>query len=305
MPHFNEITEHDLRAMAREATSLFLDSKSGGSLTPTEAVIKVASASAEPLTSEHVQRVCEMTYHDIYERSFRASPGPDRLVSFDPPDAQKVASAVRARQVESFSAKLASATRDRSNAMDKTASALVTRAPPPARNAWTSAVHQAPADTATMKKEARHLLRSTREELREAARALEIDVGSSRGAEKIAFLELVDDVVRVARQGAGPVAIVSACVEFAKSAGADDAVLETVATDLLRALPQRGVTLDGAEKVADAFLGVTLNERHPLRAQAIKVAELRGFRVHGEIALQDIRHQLHRVERELQDVLYQ
>jgi len=300
MPHFSEVTETDLRAMAREAASLYRES--GGDLSATDAVIKVASTSEEGLTSEHIQRVCEMVYHDVFERAFRENPGPDRLVSFDPPDAVKAASAVRAHRIESFSAKLASAPRG-GTSMDKTASHSVSRGPPPAQNAFVAAMSRTVADISGMKKEARYQLLSTRDTLKEAARKLSLDLGSAAGAEKIAFLELLDGVVSSVRQGVAPLHAVEACLEFGKTADASDNVLDTIATDLLRALPRRGVPLDN-EKLAHMG-GYGLNVRHPLRAQAVKVAELREYRVHGGVALQDIQTQLGRVERELKDALYQ
>jgi hypothetical protein len=306
MAHFIEVTEHTLRDLSRRATSLYLNPEAGTAApSPTEAVIKVAAAfTGGALTSEHARRICEMTYHDIFEQSFRGGvSGSDRLVSFDPPDAEKVASAIRARKIDSFSEKTASAPRTGGTSMDKNATAPARRAPP-TENAFSRAVGAVQVDRAPMKKEARGTLYHLRDQLREAASSFKVDLAGAAGAEKVAFLDLLNGAVHAAQQGAPPVAVVSACVAFAKNAGSeDDAVLESLATDLLRGLSQRGVVLQG-EKVA-GLSTLFVNERHPLRAQVIKVAELRGFRVHGEIALSDVRTQLARVERELQDVLYQ
>jgi len=301
MPHFIEVTENTLRAMAREASSLYLH-PGGTSISPTDAVVKVASASRTPLTSEHVRRICEMTHHDIFERSFRNGDGPDRYVSFDPPDAEKVATAVRASRVESFSTKVASAP-PAGGAMDKTASAGLSR-PPPLRNAFSAVMARVPNDTTAMKKEAQHLLRSTREDLREAERALQVARSSASGSEKVAFVELLDDVVRASNQGVPLMAVVTACLEFAKSAGAPDSILEGVATDMIRGLVRRGCSLYG-EKVAGVLAGYTLNDSHPLRAQAIKVAELRAYCEHSDLALRDVREQMQHVNAELRDARYQ
>lgn len=297
MPYLNKISEDGLRAMAREASSMFLR----GEATPTGSVIKVASASSEALTTEHVQRICEMTYHEIFERSFRDSPGPDRLVSFDPPDAAKVASAVRATQMQSFRDKVASA-KGGGAGMDKVADASMATAPRP-QNAFLRLVSRAPDTTAMMKKEAQFTVRQTRDQLREAERQLQAELAGASGSEKVAFIELADGILQAIRNGVSAVPAVEACIEFAKCASESDAVLSSIATDLLRTLSRHGVRFD--EKVASADMVLVPNERHPLRVQAIKVAELRGFRVRGELALGDIREQTARVERELQDALYQ
>jgi hypothetical protein len=304
MTHFIEVTEHSLRDLSRRATTLYLSPGSATPCSPTEAVIKVASAFTDaPLTSEHVRRICEMTYHDIFEQSFRGSAGPDRMVSFDPPDAEKVASAIRARRLDSFSAKVASAPRAGGTTMDKNADALAGRAPP-VQNAFSAAMRAVAPDRSGMKKEARASLHHTRVQLKEAETALRVDLATAVGSEKVAFLDLLNGAVHAVHQGVPAMAVVTACLEFAKSAGAeDDLVLEGLATDLLRGFARRGVALSG-EKVA-SLNGLFVNERHPLRSQVIKVAELRGYRIHGEIALQDVRTQMQRVERELQDVLYQ
>ncbi len=111
----------------------------------------------------HFYQVSEMTYHDIFERSFRESPGPDRLVSFDPPDAIKVASAVRASQVQSFQNKAASARGGGS--MDKTAEAVPTA--PRARNPFVEAMAAAQRDPTAQHKEARHIVKVAQTELKE------------------------------------------------------------------------------------------------------------------------------------------
>ena len=297
MPHLHQVSEHELRAMAREAASDFLRGARG----PTDAVIKVASACGHSLTIEHVRRICEMTYHDIYERSFRDSPGPDRLVSFDPPDATKVAAAVRTAQIASFHDKVASS--HGGGAMDKTAEASPVGRAPSARNAFLRVVSAAPEDRSSLVKEARFQVRNAHRQLREAARQLETEIHSANGSEKIAFIEMQDTVLSVVRNGAPPLLAVEACLEFAKTASGDEALLGGMATDLIRFLSRRGVDLQ-TEKTA-SLEHFRINEAHPLRVQAIKVAELRGFRVRGEVALRDIQEQMGRVERELQDALYE
>ena len=75
-------TQQQLVQAAREATTDYITN--GTDLT--EAVVKAASA-ITPVTSEHVRRICEMTYHDAYERMFAEKTGMYQYVSFDPPDA--------------------------------------------------------------------------------------------------------------------------------------------------------------------------------------------------------------------------
>jgi len=295
MPNLYAVTEDGLRAMAREASAAFMRGESS----PTDAVIKIATASSAPLTTEHVQRICEMTHHEIFERTFRESPGPDRVVSFDPPDATKVASAVRAQYVQTFRDKLASASGG--GGMDKSAAAPESRAPAP-RNAFLQLVSKE-ADATPARVEARRTVYTTRGHLKEAAKQLRAELDGARGSEKVAFIELAEGVLRAVRAGAPPIPAVEACVEFAKTADVSEETLSGIASDLIRSLSAHGV--DFSEKVAAADTQFVPNERHPLRVQAIKVAELRGFRVRGEIALGDVLEQTARVERELQDALYQ
>ena len=87
-------TQEQLVQAAREATSDYITN--GTDLT--EAVVKAAS-SITPVTSEHVRRICEMTYHDAYERSFAEKTGMYQYVSFDPPDAIRAAEMLDALQL--------------------------------------------------------------------------------------------------------------------------------------------------------------------------------------------------------------
>ena len=66
---FLPITAADLKAISREAASDYLSEGTD----PTDAVVKAASLFGRDLTNEHVRRVCEMTYHDIFERQFRVT----------------------------------------------------------------------------------------------------------------------------------------------------------------------------------------------------------------------------------------
>ena len=87
-------TQMELVTAARTATTDYI--QNGTDLT--EAVVKAASA-LQPITSEHVRRICEMTYHDAYERMFAEKTGMYQYVSFDPPDAIRAAEMLDALQL--------------------------------------------------------------------------------------------------------------------------------------------------------------------------------------------------------------
>ena len=91
------ITKDYLKGLARSASSDFL--ANGTPLT--EAVVKQASACGAHLTSEHVRRICEMTYHDTYERMHKQACGADQYIVFDPPDAQIAAEILQSEKVAS------------------------------------------------------------------------------------------------------------------------------------------------------------------------------------------------------------
>jgi len=87
-------TQAQLVSAARAAASDYI--QNGTDLT--EAVVKSASA-LQPITSEHVRRICEMTYHDAYERLFAEKTGMLQYVSFDPPNAVLAAEMLDALQL--------------------------------------------------------------------------------------------------------------------------------------------------------------------------------------------------------------
>lgn len=89
------ITDPRLDAAASVAASSFLD---GTSATTTDAVVKAASTLGPSITDEHVRRLCEKTYREVFERMHKAASG-DRNVVFDPPDAKVAAERLTARKV--------------------------------------------------------------------------------------------------------------------------------------------------------------------------------------------------------------
>jgi hypothetical protein len=304
MAHFYEVTEHSLRDLSSRAVALCRGSHPEGPCSPTDAVIKVASSFSDAqLTNEHIKRICEMTYHGIFEQRFQDSTGGDRMIAFDPPDAEKAASALRVRRLDSF-AKAASASPGRvETGMNKNADAPRRLGPPALTNAFSAAMGTFKADETAMRKEALSTLRHLHGQLKEATASLQVEVSTADSSEKVAFLDLLDGAVHATRQGATATEVTSVCLELAKRAGVDDElVLSGLATDLLRGLDQRGV-LQRGEKVA-SLSGLSANTRHPLCAKVEKVASLRGYKLHGEIALQDLRQQMHRVDQEMKDGRY-
>lgn len=88
-------SETELRSYAYDASTEFL--QNGTPLT--DAVVKVAST-IMPLTDEHVRRICEMTYHNTYERLFKEASSPDKYISFDPPNAIEACERLRSVPLE-------------------------------------------------------------------------------------------------------------------------------------------------------------------------------------------------------------
>ena len=97
MPFLGPITDQRLDAAASTAAAAFLD---GTAESTTDAVVKAADALGPGATDEHVRRLCEKTYREVFERMHKAASG-DRYVVFDPPDAKVAAERLVARKVAS------------------------------------------------------------------------------------------------------------------------------------------------------------------------------------------------------------
>lgn len=296
MPHLHRISTSELRDMAREATSMFLNDG-----TPlNDAIVKVASSFEHPLTSEHVRRVCEMTYHDTFERGFRDRSGDNRVVNFDPPEAEKIASAIRAERVRSFRDKLASASAE-GGEHEKAASAPAFQVPR-APNAFSSAMGEAPRSHEVDVLEAKDILKTAQSDVSEAIHALEVTLGSIKHAEALAYLELGQHVRQSVLDGMAPDDVLHACEVFMKTASVPEHisvdVLAALATDMLEA----GIEL--GEKQA-GLLDPTPNTRHPICARVVKVGSLRAEKFATEIALNDLRYDAARVEQELKHALFE
>lgn len=286
MPYLQSVDESDLRGMAREATTLHLNQ----GIPLGDAVVKVASSFDRPLTSEHVRRVCEMSYHDTFERSFKGA-GPSRVVSFDPADAEKVAQAVQAKFIESHKDKLASAAEAPGQEEEKVASAGFT--PPAPKNAFLEAMASYESNDEVAELEKKAEIRQAREAMKSAVEAMENRVGSTKLAEWYAYRELGQAVRQEVIEGVDPTDVLTSCAAFMKQASIDDDIISGVISQLSTEMVEGGV-----EFTKQASLDFHPNPDHPLRAKALQVGQLRGEKIAGEIALDDLRHRQELVEYE-------
>jgi hypothetical protein len=294
MAILHQVTEGMLRQMAREASSMYMNQ--GVDLT--DAVVKAASACGSPLTSEHVRRVCEMSYHDAFERSFRSAEGDNRVVSFDPPEASKVASIIRAAQVQSFQDKIAATAAVEE--VEKMADySWKPKAPPNAFSAMVGAIATNPAGRL---QEGRALLTKTAEATKEAEHLLRLEIGTLKSAGLLAYQDLGKQVrEEVVNNGASPERVLSACVSFMKEAGAPDVICEDVIADLAADMLRAGLELHAKRA---SLYDVAPNPSHPLCGKATKLASLRSQRLHREYALEEVLSGRDRVERELKSSLF-
>lgn len=295
MPYLQSVSPNDLRRMAQDATSLYL--QGGPSLE--DAIIKVASAFDRPLTSEHVRRVCEMSYHNTFERSFRQGGSHGQVVNFTPADAEKVAEALQAQHVQSYQDKVAQVTGRRVRqavTAPKTASAL-TDIPPPPANAFSTAMDQFGDDGAQQHLEKVADLRTAREALRDAVRTMETRIDTVKHAEVLEYRELGKIAQQEVTDGTPPSHIAVAVTAYMKEAGIATPVVESVLEDILGDMLEGGVKIAVAAELEDW----TPVRGHPLERHSIRVGELRGEKIAGEVALDDLRTQQRAIEYALKE----
>ena len=289
------VSDSDLRSLAREATTRFL----GGEGSLTNCVAKVASACTHTLTAEHVRRVCEMSYHDTFEREWRKQAGGSRFVSFDPPCAKEAARLYCVQKTAA--AQLARNTVTGSPVLDKIASAPVPYVPepPPIRNAFQSAMSISPVDRELGVREALHTLKTASRDVREAITQLETEIGSSKTAELYAHPALGRQARQACLDGATPGQALAVCEHFLKEA---QDIPEEIAVDVLTHLVEDMIIGEVfPEKTA---LAAPPNPQHPLNRLVVKVAHVRLGRLQREIALDDLRTDQTRLEKELSSELY-
>ena len=282
----NPITSDTLRAIAREATSEFVSE--GTRLT--DAVVKAASLSALPLTAEHVRRVCEMTYHDAYERLYKEAGAKDRYVSFDPPDAGEAASRLRSKKVASALTRRTAVTHG--HAVEKTASASRRKFQP--MNAFDALVGSSMFPSSTEKtawynptSEAFRL----RDNLRASVKTIEARIEGARSSEKLGMTTLTKHAMAAHSSGRSVAEILHACVcgDHSKEAAA-------LLSDLARILAYEGCSLLSKEA---SFSRKLVNNEHPLPQSFAKMADLRRQRVHLEFTLSELQGDLMRINEEL------
>lgn len=261
MPFLGPITDQRLDAAASTAAAAFLD---GTAESTTDAVVKAADALGPGATDEHVRRLCEKTYREVFERMHKAASG-DRNVVFDPPDAKVAAERLVARKVAS--ARTAHETTQRASLSDKVASApagLPKRFEP--LNVFdqvTKAAGAPPAvtgiaDLRAVVRDMRHMVQELEGQKAAAATAVQITLLDLVQAAKecIASGDLAADVIVAGAQGA------------IETRQVPEAYVEKAAKLLVRGLVH--AKLDLGEKAATAH--VRVNGEHPLVIHYTKLA---------------------------------
>lgn len=292
------ITPDALMGIARQAAGDYI--AKGENLTT--AVVKHASASHLPLTEEHVRRICEMTYHDAYERAFHQKRGSmDRYISFDPPDAVQCAKELKAMAVE----KKASAPQTGKQAGPieflKAASAM---AGLPERqkyqpvNAYLATVltpdvvkvasqdnwHNPYGDAVRLQ-----------QQIREAARKVQLDTDSAVESSKVAMAHLVGQADHACKNGAAVSDVLDLCLHAAGSETSTK-IAHDIVCEIAEVLTARGYDVSSRTKTADYR---DANLSHPLAVQFAKVAALHTAAACLNEALTDLKKDLDYANRNL------
>lgn len=295
------VTKEYLQGLAQAATVDFL---SHG--TPlTEAVIKQASACGANLTAEHVRRICEMTYHDTYERMHRQEgTSADRYIVFDPPDAEVAAEVLRAEKVASAPKRTSSFAGGLMT--EKTASAEVARAPKfkPA-NAFDQIIKQADTDHSAPFAQAQglHDLKRVHDALKEASASLRAEMASAEGEILHARRELSKVAYATVKDGASVEDVLHACFSGMDWDAASQETATKVASDLSAYLLTKEARTAGLHLSKTASYG-DVNPEHPLPAAFTKVAAVEERHIHLEIALGEVENDLEHANRALTEALF-
>lgn len=283
MSFTRSITDQDLRDAAKTASSSYL--QNGTDLT--DAVVKAASGIPSTLTDEHVKRLCEMTYHETYERMFRNETGSDRLVSFDPPNAKEASARLRSEKVASATVRLRDAAVFSARAGEKTASALTSvRLPRPfipanvfdEKTATASGESNIPWNDAYA--EARLLEKTLRQQVEQLKTA---SASNHTGAQDV-LLELMDHVQHATFDGATAGQVLGLAMEGAAEQEIPEIYVQKMASLLTDGMRHRKISLEG--KVASA--GVP-NLKHPIAVLGAKLASHLYEKAVADEALNDIR----------------
>jgi len=261
------------------------------------AVVKHASASGLSFTDEHVRRICEMTYHEAFERLFHTKRGSlDRYVSFDPPDAAHCAQALKAHTAE----KVASApstpavTTTARQRLEKTASAVSTTEKYQPRNAFLATVLAVdPVKVASQDRWHNPMREITQltQALREAHKTASVGRDSAEYNAQTAMLDLVRQADQACKEGAAMGSVLEACMTSVPPTQVAGELLTEVASYLAG----RGYAVEGT-KVGSAG---DVNPAHPLPRVFAKVAGLREEFVEWGHAVDDLQRELRVVEGKL------
>lgn len=285
MSFTRSITDQDLRDAAKSASSAHL--QHGADLT--DAVVKAASAIPSTLTDEHVKRLCEMTYHETYERLFRNETGSDRLVTFDPPNAKEASARLRSTKVASATIHLRTVAAAATS--EKTASAVsmikLPRQYTPSnffdeKTASASGSSDVPWNDAFA--EARVLEKALRDQLDQ----LKTASASSKAGAQDTLLELMDHVQFAAHDGATAAQILELAMEGAAQAEVPLPYVQKMASLLTHGMKSRRISLDG--KTASAAVP---NLAHPIAVLATKVASYLYEQAVADEAMTDIQAARH------------
>lgn len=285
-----QISPDMLMSIARQAAGAFL--ANGTNLTT--AVVKEASASRLPLTDEHVRRICEMTYHEAFERSFHQKRGSlDRYISFDPPDAVQCAKELKAMTVEK---KASAPTQGRRPLAPteflKAASAL---AGLPARekyqpvNAYLATVLTPDVEKVAAQDNWHNPMGDivkAHQALREAIKKVELDLESTEYEAKVASLGLAAQSVQACKDGADVSDVLNLCYHAAENNGITVKVAHDTVCEIAEILKSHGFDTRVREKTASYE---EANLSHPIATLFAKVASLRDTQAHLSTAAEDLR----------------
>lgn len=291
------ITRSYLQGLARNATSDFL--ANGTPLT--EAVVKQASCVDAVLTAEHVRRICEMTYHDTYERMHKQADSADRYVVFDPPDPLVAAEMLNAEKVASAKARTTTST---SGSLMTAKTASATRRPKfQAANAFDELMKTASGeDAAFERKKIASRVQNLDRDLSEAITAIKTRLESNKIASIAAWGDLTKVAYATYKDGHSLEEIL-----HAGFCGMQPDVAHSEATKVASEL---AVFFAGkVEKTAGLKVHQTqrlgeIDPNHPLPSRFNKMAALATQRAHMEIALSDLQRDRKYLNDEISETLF-
>ena len=284
-----QVSPDMLMSIARQAAGEYL--ARGTDLTT--AVVKEASASRLPLTDEHVRRICEMTYHEAFERSFHQKRGSlDRYISFDPPDAVQCAKELKAMTVEK---KASAPSQGRALAPTEFLKAASAMAGTPAREKYQPVnAYLATVLTPNVEKVAAQDnwhnpmgdIARAHQALREAIRKVELDLDSAEHGAKIASAQLSAQSVQACKDGADVSDVLNLCYHAAEGAGITVKVAHDTVCEIAEVLKSHGFDTRVREKTASYE---EPNLSHPIAVVFAKVASLRDAQMYLSTAAEDLR----------------